>query len=308
MHLLSLNEKKPEQIAAIIEKAKHIKAHPEQYHQALKGKSLLMIFEKPSLRTHISFAVAMTQMGGNAIYYNVQHSPLGKKETIADTAKTASRYVDIIMARLLKYGDILELAKNSSVPVIDGLSDLHHPCQIIADLLTIHEKKGQLKGLKLCYLGDANNNVTHSLMHGTALMGMHMSIGCPQDKAFMPAPQMVQEAQAISKETGGSLSIVHDIKAAVGADIIYTDSWMSYHIPKEEEAARIKQLMPFQVNAGVMHAAKPDAIFMNCLPAMRGYEQSADVIDGPQSIVFDQAENRLHAQKAILLFLLEQFE
>ncbi|MBU0979668.1 MAG: ornithine carbamoyltransferase [Nanoarchaeota archaeon] len=305
MHLLSLKDWKPGQIKDIIEKAIEIKAKPEDYKTAMKDRTLLMIFEKPSLRTRLSFEAGMTKMGGHAIFYSVKDSPLGKKETIHDTAKTSSRYVDIIMARLLKFKDVKDLAKNSDVPVMDALSDENHPCQIICDLMTVQEKKGSLKGLKLCYLGDAENNVTYSLMHGTALMGMHMAIGCPDDKTFMPKKEKIAEAEEIAKATGATLKIHHDAKAAAkDADVVYTDSWMSYHIPAEQMEERKKQLMPFQVSTDVMKVAAKDAVFMNCLPAMRGMEQTADVIDGPQSIVFDQAENRMWAQNSIMLYLL----
>jgi ornithine carbamoyltransferase len=262
-----------------------------------------MIFEKPSLRTRVSFEVGMTQLGGHAIYYNVATSPMGKKESIADTASTASRYVDIIMARLFSHEQLSELANHSDVPVINALTDFSHPCQILSDLLTIREKKGKLAGLKLAYLGDANNNVTHSLIFGCALAKIDLSIGCPKAEEYKPKPQVLNRANPLLQ---GSEIILTDAKTAVrGADIVYTDSWMSYHIPEEKRAAREAALMPFQVNKELMALAKPDAIFMNCLPAIRGMEQTAEVIDGPQSVVFDQAENRLHMQKAILLKLLK---
>ncbi|MFH1409492.1 MAG: ornithine carbamoyltransferase [Nanoarchaeota archaeon] len=306
MHLLSLADWKSEQILDIIDDSLEIKKHPDKYKDSMKDKTLLMIFEKPSLRTRLSFEAGMTQMGGHGIFYSVKDSPLGKKETMHDTAKTASRYVDIIMARLNKYKDTEELAMHSDVPVIDALSDEAHPCQIIADLQTIKEKKGKLKGLKLCYLGDANNNVTYSMMHGTALMGMDMTIGCPNHKNLMPDSRFIEEAKKIAEKTGASLTIYHDAKEAItDADVVYTDSWMSYHISSDEEAERKRLLLPFQVDGALMKHAHPEAIFMNCLPAIRGYEQTAEVIDGPQSVVFDQAENRLHAQKAIMLYLLK---
>ncbi|RMF54689.1 ornithine carbamoyltransferase [Candidatus Woesearchaeota archaeon] len=304
-HLLALKDLTSNEILFLIDKAIEIKKNPEKYSTAMKDKTLLMIFEKPSLRTRLSFETGMTQMGGHAIFYSIKDSPLGKKESIHDTAKTASRYVDIIMARLNKFTDLKELADNSSVPVIDALSDMNHPCQIICDLQTIKEKKGKLKGLTLTYMGDSENNVTYSLMHGCALVGMNIKIGCPNDKRFMPKESVIQEAEEIAKKTGSTVKIIHDpIEAVKNADIVYTDSWMSYHIPESEQEERIKVLKPFQVNSELMKHAKKDALFMNCLPAMRGFEQTADVIDGPQSIVFDQAENRLHAQKAIILWLL----
>ena len=282
-----------------------IKKYPGNYYNKLKNKTMLMIFEKPSLRTRVSFEAAMTQLGGHAIYLDAKDAPLGKKETIEDTAKASSRYVDIIMARLFSQDVLEKLAKNSTVPVINGLTDIFHPCQILSDLFTIHEKKKKLKGLKLCYVGDGNNNVTHSLLLGCSAAGMDISIGCP--KKFEPLSQVINLAQKNAKKSGSKIEILHDAKkAASNADIVYTDSWMSYHIPKEQGAERIKAFKPFQVNKELMKCAKKDALFMNCLPAMRGYEQTADVIDGKQSIVFDQAENRLHMQKAIILKLLDK--
>ncbi len=304
-HLLSLVEWKTKEIEEILLLGEEIKKHPEKFKDKLKQKTLLMVFEKPSLRTRVSFEVAMTQLGGHAIYYNVQTSPLGKKESIHDTAKTASRFVDIIMARMNKFSDIAEIAKHASVPVIDALSDQNHPCQILGDLLTIKEKFGKLKGLTLSYFGDAENNVTYSLLHGTALVGMNLKVVCPNNEKFKPKKQFLNEALEIAKSTGSKIELVHDAKkGAKEAEIIYTDSWMSYHIPEEEKSQRVNALKPFQVTKEIMSAAKPNAVFMHCLPAQRGYEMTAEVIDGKQSIVFDQAENRLHIQKAIMLYLL----
>jgi ornithine carbamoyltransferase len=303
-HFLTLRDLSREELLDVIEKAIELKANPEKYSNTLSGKTLLMLFEKPSLRTRVSFEVGMTQMGGHAIFYSIKDSPLGKKETIADTAKTASRYVDIIMARLFKHSDIEELAENSSIPVINALTDFSHPCQILADLMTIKEKKSFKT--KLAYVGDGNNNVTHSLMYGTAMVGMNMTVGCPSGEEYQPHKQVLTEAKAIAEKTGSRLDIIHDAaKAVSNADIIYTDSWMSYHIPPEEEARRIEELKAFQVNPKLMGNAKRDAIFMHCLPAKRGQEVS-EVIDTEQSVVFDQAENRLHAQKAIMLNLLNK--
>ena len=289
----------------LINHAYKIKKYPGNYYSKLKNKTMLMIFEKPSLRTRVSFEAAMTQLGGHAIYLDAKDAPLGKKETIEDTAKASSRYVDIIMARLFSRDSMEKLAKNSKVPVINGLTDISHPCQILSDLFTIHEKKKKLKGLKLCYVGDGNNNVTHSLLLGCSATGMDISVGCP--KKFEPLSLVIGLAQKNAKSSGSKIEVLHDAKkAALNADIVYTDSWMSYHIPKEQEAGRLKAFKPFQVDKELMKCAKKDALFMNCLPAMRGYEQTADVIDGKQSIVFDQAENRLHMQKAIILKLMNK--
>jgi len=308
MDFVTLKDFGPELLEKVIDKAIEMKKNPEKYAAAMKDKTLLMIFEKPSLRTRLSFEAGMTRMDGHAIFYSIKDSPLGEKETMSDTAKTASRYCDILMARTFKHSDVEDLAKHSDVPVINALTNFSHPCQIAADLMTIKEKKGNLNGLKLAYVGDSNNNVTHSLLYGCAMVGMDITVGCPEGEAHSPKEKVIKEAEEIAKKTGSKVKVIHDAAEAVkDADVVYTDSWMSYHIPKEEEAERIKTFRPFQVNAQLMKHAKPDAVFMNCLPAMRGYEQTAEVIDGPQSIVFNQAENRLYAQNAIMLKLLGKF-
>lgn len=304
-HLISLKLWSPEKIRTVLDLAREVKARPEAYRNAMAHKTLLMIFEKPSLRTRLSFEAGMMQMGGHAIYYHTGNSPMGSgKESISDSVKTASRFVDIIMARLFSHKDLLEMAQYATVPVINALTDDSHPCQILADLQSIEEKKGSLKGLKLAYLGDGFNNVTHSLMYGGSKMGMHVRVGSPAGAEYSPRPDVVSACEAFSAESGGSVMVTDDpLEAVHDADVVYTDSWMSYHIPKDQEEERIAKFMPYQVNAQLMAHAKPDAIFMNCLPAIRGCEQTAEVIDGPQSIVFDEAENRLHAQKAVILTL-----
>ncbi|MFH1399891.1 MAG: ornithine carbamoyltransferase [Nanoarchaeota archaeon] len=303
--LIDLTELAPSELIALLDLADDIKKNPFKYRDAMDRKTLLMIFEKPSLRTRVSFETGMTQMGGHGIYYHLGTSPMGKKETVADTAKTASRYVDIIMARLFSNAQMRDLAAHSSVPVINGLDDVAHPCQILCDLQTIREKKGRLAGLKLCYVGDSNNNVTHSLLIGCALAGVNIRVGCPKGEEFEPKADIAEKARALAKASGSSVTITHDAKeAARDADIIYTDSWMSYHIEDTEKKRRVNTLMPYQVNTALSAHAKKDHLFMNCLPAERGAEQTADVIDGPHSIVFDQAENRLHAQKALIITLL----
>lgn len=304
-HLITLKDWSPEQIREVLTLAKDVKANPEKYERAMQRKTLLMIFEKPSLRTRLSFEAGMTQMGGHAIYYHTGNSPMGSgKETISDSIKTASRFVDVIMARLFKHTDLQEMAEHATVPVINALTDDSHPCQILADLQAIEEKKGTLTGLKLAYLGDGFNNVTHSLMFGGTKMGMHVSVGSPAGADYSPRVDVVAACEKFAAASGGSVTVTDDPIAAIKeADVVYTDSWMSYHIPKDQEEARINKFMPYQVNAALMAHAKPDAVFMNCLPAIRGCEQTAEVIDGPQSIVFDEAENRLHAQKAVILTL-----
>ena len=304
-HLTSLTSCNNDMILDLVSHSIKIKANPDNYSDALRNKSLLMIFEKPSLRTRVSFQVGMHQLGGHSIVMETKDAPFREKESIADTAKASSRYCDIIMARLFKQEDIEEMAGNAAVPVINGLTDTFHPCQILSDMLTIYEKRGKLKGLKLCFAGDGNNNITHDLLLGCSATGIDISVGCPEEAK--PQEWIVEIAKKKSEETGSAIEITNDaFKAAQDADIIYADTWMSYHIPKDEKERRIKMFQPYQVNSKLMSSAKDDAIFMNCLPAMRGYEQTADIIDGPQSVVFDQAENRLHMQKAIMLKLLEK--
>lgn len=291
------------EIIEVLSLALMVKKNPKQFSRALAGKTLLMLFAKPSLRTRLSFETAMTQLGGHAIYYDLSGALMGKKESIADTAKSSSRYVDAIMARLFEHSQIQDLALFASVPVINGLTDFSHPCQILSDLLTIKEYKGTLEGLKLAFLGDGNNNVTHSLISAAGLMGFYIQVACPFQ--HQPQARVVEQARIMAQATAGQIEVTNDPKSAVKeAGIVYTDSWMSYHIPEAEKERRVETLKPFQVTPELMAQAKPSALFMHCLPAQRGLEVAPEVIDGPQSIVFPQAENRLHLQKALLLKLL----
>ncbi|MFX1550297.1 MAG: ornithine carbamoyltransferase [Promethearchaeota archaeon] len=307
-HLLKVSDFSKVECEKVINKAIEIKKNPKKFNTSLEGETLLMLFEKPSLRTRISFETGMQQLGGHAIFYSIKDSPLGKKENISDTAKVASKFVNIIAARVFKRQDIWDLAKFADVPVINMLDDFAHPCQILGDFQTIKEKKLNLEPMKLSYFGDAHNNVTYDLMRMCAIFGWKMNVTCPNDPEYSPEQTVLDEVSGLSKHTGADVKVVHDaLEAARDSDVIYTDSWMSYGIPQEQEEERKNAFMPFQVTSSVMKAAKPDAVFMNCLPAMRGYEQTAEVIDGPQSIVFDEAENRLHIQKAIMLFLRDKF-
>jgi ornithine carbamoyltransferase len=307
-HLISLRDWSEEEIKEVADLAKEIKKAPDRYGDFMRGKVLVMIFEKPSLRTRVSFEAGMYQMGGNAIFYDMSTSPLGAgKETIHDTVKTLSRYADLITARLFEHEKIEEMARFAEIPVINGLTDFSHPCQILSDLLTIEEHKGSLKGITVAYLGDAKNNVTHSLLYGCPKMTMNIRVGCPEGEEFSPLPEVVRYAVQQGVLSGSTVMVTHDpLEAVRGADVIYTDSWMSYHVAQEALDSRMKALKPFQVDAEKMALGAPDAIFMNCLPALRGLEQTADVIDGSQSVVFDQAENRLHAQKAIMITLMKK--
>ena len=267
----------------------------------LKGKVLGMVFEKPSLRTRISFEVGMTQLGGKALYIGPDEVSIGKRESVSDVAKVLSRYVNAIMYRAFSNQIMRELAKHASVPVINGLDDLEHPCQCAADLLTVMEKKGKLKGLQLVYVGDGNN-VCNSLLLGCALTGMNMRAATPKD--FKPNADMLGKAQEIAKEKGGQIETMSNpFQAIEGADIIYTDTWVSMG-QESEKQQREKLFLPYQVNDKLAEKANKDYIFLHCLPAHRGLEVSAEVIDGPHSVVFDQAENRMHAQKAILVAVL----
>ncbi|MCK4480195.1 MAG: ornithine carbamoyltransferase [Candidatus Lokiarchaeota archaeon] len=303
-HLLKISDFSKDECKKVINKAIELKKNPKKYNSALEGETLLMLFEKPSLRTRISFETGMQQLGGHAIFYSIKDSPLGKKENISDTAKVTSRFVNIIAARVFKRQDIWDLAKYADVPVINMLDDFAHPCQILGDFQTIKQKKNSLENMKLSYFGDAYNNVTYDLMRMCAIFGWRMDVACPNTPEYSPEQIVLDEVSEISKDTGAVVKVVHDaVEAAKDSDVIYTDSWMSYGIPESEEEERKKAFMPYQVTSSIMKTAKPDAAFMNCLPAMRGFEQTAEVIDGPQSIVFDQAENRLHIQKAIMLFL-----
>eukprot|EP00002_Diphylleia_rotans_P034813 TRINITY_DN7509_c0_g6_i1.p1 TRINITY_DN7509_c0_g6~~TRINITY_DN7509_c0_g6_i1.p1 ORF type:complete len:317 (+),score=88.51 TRINITY_DN7509_c0_g6_i1:59-1009(+) len=305
-HILKISDLTRDEVLAILDEADHLKKHPKVFAGALQQQTLLMLFEKPSLRTRVSFEVGMTQMGGHAIFYSTADSPLGKKETVADTAKVVSRYCEFVMARLNKRETLRELAANATVPVINALDDFAHPCQILADLQTIREKLGKesLATLKMAYFGDCYNNVTYDLMRAAALLGYEIRVCGPAGEGYAPEPEVVEECNALNAKSGGKLVVTNDpTEAATGVHVIYTDSWMSYHIDKAQMEERIKTFGPYQVTTELLALADPKAIFMNCLPAARGMEQTAEVVDGPQSVVFDEAENRLHAQKALLLFL-----
>lgn len=293
------------QVAAVLDLAHKMKANPQDYYNALPNETLLMLFEKPSLRTRVSLEVGMTELGGHAISFMTGDSPLGKKETYGDTGACLSRYVAAITARVTSREQINGLTATAAVPVVNALDDWAHPMQMLADLQTMEEKFGSLKGLRMAYLGDIRNNVTYDLMRSGALMGFTVAVAGPKGPDYELEDGVVQECEALAAAGGGKVEVCDTAAEAVaGADVVYTDSWQSYGIKQTPE--RIAELMPFQVTEAVMAQAKPGAIFMNCLPAMRGEEQTAEVIDGPQSVVFDQAENRLHAQKALLYKLIKR--
>ncbi|MDA8234269.1 MAG: ornithine carbamoyltransferase [Clostridia bacterium] len=301
--LLSLHRLTSEEILEILKVAGELKEQQKKGvpHPILQGKTLGMIFAKSSTRTRVSFEVGMYQLGGNALFLSSNDIQLGRGETIADTAKVLSRYLDGIMIRTFAQSDVEELAEHASIPVINGLTDLLHPCQVLADLQTILEHKGRLKGLKLAYVGDGNN-MAHSLMFGSAKVGMDIIVASP--KGYQPNQEIVKLARQDAEATGVKVEIVEDpAEAVTGADVVVTDVWASMG-QEAEQAQRVKDFAGYQINNKLMSLAKPDYIFLHCLPAHRGEEVAAEVIDGPHSVIFDEAENRLYAQKAVMALLM----
>ena len=287
-HFLSLKNLSEKEILELVNSSLRIKKFPRLYSKKLKGKTMLMLFEKPSLRTRLSLEIAINQMHGNAIYYSLLDSSLSKgKETIEDTAKVISRYCDLIAARVYGQEELQRIAKNSRIPVINALSNTDHPCQVIGDLATIKEKFGKLKGLTLAYYGDGNSNVINSLIHALPKVGINVHVFAP--KKYLPDKKLWKNIN------------LEDKPRKIKADIVYTDTWFSYHVKKSEYSLRIKIFKKFQVSKELLG----NALFMHCLPAKRNYEVTSDVIDGKQSIVFDQAENRLFSAKAVILWCLK---
>lgn len=270
-------------------------------HPLLEGKTLGLLFQKPSTRTRVSFEAGMNQLGGHALILPMADIQLSRGESVADTARVLSRYLDGIVIRTYDHATVEEWAKEATMPVINGLTDLSHPCQALSDLLTIQEKKGRLQGIKIAYVGDGNN-VANSLIEAAAKMGMTIALGCPS--GYQPDQHVVDVARLEAARTGAVIEVGHDPHVAVKeADVIYADVWISMG-REREQARRLKVLAPYQVNSRLVARAKSDAIVMHCLPAHRGEEITAEVLDGPQSVIIDQAENRLHMQKAILTKLL----
>jgi ornithine carbamoyltransferase len=301
--LISINDLTLEEMYEIFDVSKTLKEmhHTRQPHRWLEGKTLGMIFAKPSTRTRVSFETGIYHLGGIGMYFGPNDLQLKRGEPISDTAKVLSRYLDGIMIRTFNHQDVIDLARYGSIPVINGLTDLLHPCQVLADLFTIIEKRRVLGGLKLAYIGDGNN-MAHSLLNGCSKVGMHISIASPS--GYKPDKDIVANARVNAKKMGSKVEILDDPSAAVkNADIIYTDVWAS--MGQEQEAKeRLKKFAGFQVNARLVKNAKDDYLLMHCLPAHRGEEVSADVLDSDHSIVFDEAENRLHVQKAIMALLM----
>lgn len=301
--LASLYDLTKEEIEQILKTSELLKLQllRGQEHPLLKGKTLAMIFEKPSTRTRVSFEVGMWQLGGYALYLSSSDLQLGRGETIGDTAQVLSRYVDGIMARVFAHQTILDLVSYSKVPVMNGLSDFSHPCQGLADLFTVYEKKGRLSGLKLAYIGDGNN-VAHSLIYGCSKVGMNITLGCP--KGYEPDAQVVSRGKEEARKSGSDVIVTNDPnEAAKGADIIYTDVWASMGKEKERED-RLKTFKPYQINTQLVKLAKEGHIFMHCLPAHRGEEVTDEVADSKHSVIFDQAENRMHTEKGLMALIM----
>ena len=288
---------------AILDLAEQIKADRWGRTPLAGPQTVAVIFDKSSTRTRVSFAVGIADLGGVPLIISTANSQLGGKESPSDTARVLERQVAAIVWRTYAQSGLIDMAADTTVPVINALSDEFHPCQLLADLLTIREHKGHLAGLTVTFLGDGADNMVHSYLLAGATAGMHVRVACPVD--YLPDERIVTDADAIAVQTGGSVSIYTDpLEAVAGADVIVTDTWVSMG-KEEEKAARVASLSAYKVDADMMALAKPDAIFLHCLPADRGYEVTSEVIDGPQSVIWDEAENRLHAQKALMVWLLE---
>ncbi len=301
--LLSVNDLSVDEVYRVFELAQQLKAKQKkgEPHQLLKGKTLGMIFQKASTRTRVSFEAGMWQLGGTALFLSANDLQIGRGEPVKDTARVLSRYLDGIMIRTFSHAEVEELARYAEIPVINGLTDYLHPCQALTDVFTVVERKGKAKGLKLAYVGDGNNMV-NALLHTCAKVGMDISVATPP--GYAPNPQVVLEAKAAAAEHGSKVTLVTDPKdATVGADVLYTDVWASMG-QEAEQATRQRAFAGYQINEALLHLAKPDAIVLHCLPAHRGEEITEAVLEGPQSAVFDEAENRLHVQKAIMALLM----
>ncbi|MBP2655376.1 MAG: argF [Firmicutes bacterium] len=301
--LLSISDLTVEEVYRIFEVAKDLKAKQKrgEQHHLLRGKTLGMIFQKASTRTRVSFEVGMWQLGGQGLFLGASDLQIGRGEPVKDTARVLSRYLDGIMIRTFSHAEVEELARYADIPVINGLTDLLHPCQALTDLFTASEYKGELKGRKLAYIGDGNNMV-NALLQVCAKVGMDIAVATPQ--GYEPDGAILAEARAVAAKSGSNITVSKHVSAAVAeADVVYTDVWASMG-QESEQVVRMRDFDGFQVNRGVMKLAKPDAIVMHCLPAHRGEEITDEVIEGPQSVVFDEAENRLHVQKAILALVM----
>lgn len=299
---IDVSDYTPEEFRKIIEQGIAIKKHPEEYKGRLEGQAMALIFEKPSLRTRVTFDVGIHQLGGFSVYLPPSEVQLGKRESIPDVSKNLERMVQGVMVRTFTHQIALDMAENACIPIINGLTDFSHPCQVTADYMTMLEKKGRLEGLKVAYVGDGNN-LAHSLIHGGARLGCHLRIATPEG-GYEPEEEVIEWAKAEMGATGAKLTLTHDpVEVVKDADVVYTDVWASMG-QEQEEMQRKEVFQPYQINAELMAKADAEAIFMHCLPAHRNEEVTDEVIDSEQSVVFQQAENRLHAQKAIMLLLM----
>ena len=295
--VISLLDFGTDELAALLELAAEVKANPDRHARALDGRTLFLYFEKPSLRTRVTFEVGMAQLGGHAIYYTAAEGRIGVRESVEDVARNLERWVDAAMCRTFEHQLVTDLARFAEIPVINGLTNLLHPCQALADFLTLQEIWTDARGRRLAYVGDGNN-VAHSLMEAGARLGVHVTIVTPEGHA--PSREVVQACRTAAAETGARIETTTDLGGVDGADAVYTDVWASMG-QETEAAARDRLFRGYQVNADVMRRAAADAVFLHCLPAHRGDEVTDEVADSPQSVIFEQAENRLHAQKAVLL-------
>lgn len=301
-HFLRDDDLSPDEQREVLDLAARLKREPFAERPLEGPRSVAVFFDKTSTRTRFSFAAGIAELGGNAIIVNPGEAQLGVKESVADTARVLSRMVDMVVWRTFAHSGLEEMAAHATVPVINSLSDDFHPCQILADLQTIRERKGELTGLTAAYVGDAANNMGHSYLLGFATAGMHIRVAGPD--GYHPRPDIVRDAERIAAETGGSVTVTTDVEAAVaGADAVITDTWVSMG-QEDEKAERVQTFGPYRVTPELMASAADDAIFLHCLPAYREFEVAPEVIDGPQSVVWDEAENRVHAQKGLMAWLL----
>lgn len=299
--LLSLKELTVSDIQMVLKLAEKMKKNPEAFYTKLKGKSQALLFQKPSMRTRTSFEIGMSQLGGASVYMDPQGMPLGERESIKDVARVLSRYCDVVVTRTYTHGDVEEFARYAAIPVINGLSDGYHPCQTLADLFTISEKFKTLSKINIAYIGDGNN-VLNSLLYGVSKIGANLSIATP--RGYEPSEEVLKDIKLITKETGSKISLSNNPFTAIkNAHAIYTDVWVSMGQEKQRDQ-RLRDFQPFQVNSAIVNKAPKDSVIMHCLPAHRGEEITDEVMEHPRSVIFDQAENRLHTQKALLYLLL----
>jgi ornithine carbamoyltransferase len=301
-HILSDFDLSSGELGEVLDLSAKIKASPREYGDAMKNKTLIMLFELASLRTRVSFEAGMNQLGGHAIFYSVEGGGFTRSETLSDGIKNINRYADFIMARVLKQEAMERIGEAAAIPAINGMTEVYHPCQTLADLLTIQEHKGKLKGVKIAYVGDGGCNTANSTMIGCSSAGMDVTVVCPDNPKYSPAGWVLKR---VKEHTGKTVKVSHEpAEGVAGADVVYTDVWVSAGMEAENEA-RMKAFKPYQVNAELVAKAKKDCIVMHCLPAHRGYEITSEVMDSPRSVVFDQAGNRMHAQKGLLVWLME---